>query len=106
MRLELSIVSIIFVIFLSLNYLIPDTQTTFIPYNDTIAINNSKQITDSDYIIEQIKKSNSTNKDITNLSKKDEMILKEELEKSNELFIKLVNESSLKSENSTSNTTN
>jgi hypothetical protein len=86
--------------------MLPDINNDLIQYNDSIAINNTNQLTDSNYILEQITKSNSTNKDITNLSKKDELLLKEQLRKSNELFVKLVNETNLNLSNSSNMNSN
>lgn len=95
MRLEILIVVILFVLFLGLSQIANQKQAELMSMqnstNDTINTDNSS-ISNSDFILEQIQKSNSTKQEIVNnLSNKDDLVLQDELKKKNDLFIKLVN---------------
>lgn len=92
MRLELLIVTTIFLVFLGLNILgdniQKDKQAILLEQNSTNQTSN--YIEGGDYILKQMS-NKSTKSEVTNLTNKNDLILQEELKEKNKVFIELTN---------------
>lgn len=92
MRLELLIVTTIFLVFFGLNLLGENIQLEKkLLLEENITQSNETFIDGSNYIIKQMS-INSTKSEVINLTKKNDLILEEELKEKNAVFVRLVNE--------------
>jgi len=97
MKLELKILLVALSIFLLINFSIDESK--FLQYeNSTNAtqnvtiFNDNYTIEDTDFIMNEIVKSNQSKDEVEDLTNLSDMVLQKELEEKNQVFIKLANE--------------